>query len=67
MKIPDLLKPMRAALSSAAFWALSLLVLGAAAIAVGTGMLFGVGAGFLAGGAIAVTYGAVVLQGMKNG
>ena len=67
MRMPQLLQPLRAAISSAAFWALSLLVLGAAAIATGTGLLFGLGAGMLAGGAIAVIYGAVVLQGMKNG
>ncbi|ULR87185.1 hypothetical protein [Comamonas sp. B21-038] len=54
-------------LVSAFFWLLVFSVGGAALIAVGVGMQFGVGLGCAAGGVLAVLYSAVVLKGMSDG
>lgn len=54
-------------LGSAFFWLLVLAVGGASLIAVGVGAQFGVGFGLMAGGVLAVAYGAVVLRGMSDG
>ena len=53
--------------SSAAFWALLLLIAGPVMMGVGVGMLFGVGYGLTLGGFVAIAYGAAVLRRLTNG
>lgn len=55
------------AAKTAVFWALVLLLGGAATIAVGVGLEFGVSFGLIAGGAFAVAYGAYLVRGLTNG
>lgn len=65
--IAELAKFVGSLLVSAFFWLLVFSVGGAALIAVGVGMQFGVGLGCTAGGVLAVLYSAVVLKGMSDG
>lgn len=70
MRLTDTLKSsalyVTTLLNSAVFWALVLTLGGAAGAAVGAGLLWGLGAGVLTGGAFAVLYGLIVLKGMVN-